>query len=296
MMDVRSRTIEDPDRRVRDRISKLASNEIGYQKILSLKQGTKELEHKVEGTVLEVKLNKPILPKSTEVFTMKFKGQVPKQIRRSGRQNAEGIELSMTQWYPKMAEYDFEGWHTPPYVAREFHGVWGDYDVKITIDKDYMIGGTGYIQNPDEVGHGYGHSQRPNNGKITWHFVAPNVHDFAWAADPDYVHEKVKVPHGPMLHFIYQPKSSGKQGKLVDISSNWKKIQPYTVDFFREMKKKFGAYPYDQYTVVQGGDGGMEYAMCTLVTGVRSFKGLMGVVMHEGAHSWVSTCVGYQRK
>jgi hypothetical protein len=54
----------------------------------------------------------------------KFDGQVPVQIRRSGRNNSEGVELSMTQWYPKLAEFDFEGWHADPYIAREFHGVW----------------------------------------------------------------------------------------------------------------------------------------------------------------------------
>jgi len=77
------------------------------------------------GTVLEVELNEPILPGKSSTFKMDFEGQVPVQIRRSGRNNAEGVELSMTQWYPKMAEYDFEGWHADPYIAREFHGVWG---------------------------------------------------------------------------------------------------------------------------------------------------------------------------
>ena len=61
----------------------------------------------------------------------------------------------MTQWYPKLAEYDFEGWHPNPYIGREFHGVWGNYTVNITIDKNYVLGGTGYLQNAEEIGHGY---------------------------------------------------------------------------------------------------------------------------------------------
>jgi hypothetical protein len=60
----------------------------------------------------------------------------------------------MTQWYPKIAEFDFEGWHADPYIAREFHGVWGDFDVNITIDKEYTLG-SGYLQNQNEIGHGY---------------------------------------------------------------------------------------------------------------------------------------------
>ena len=67
----------------------------------------------------------------------------------------DGVALSMAQWYPKMAEYDFEGWHTDAYIGREFHGVWGNFDVTLNIDKTYTVGGTGNLQNPQEVGHGY---------------------------------------------------------------------------------------------------------------------------------------------
>jgi hypothetical protein len=93
----------------------------------------------------------------------------------------------MTQWYPKIAEFDFEGWHADPYIAREFH-VWGDFDVNITIDKEYTLGGSGYLQNQNEIGHGYEDAGVTVNypkktQMLTWHFVAPMVHDFAWAAD-----------------------------------------------------------------------------------------------------------------
>ena len=79
----------------------------------------------------------------------------------------------MTQWYPKLAEYDFEGWHADPYIGREFHGVWGDFDVTINIDKSYVVGGTGYLQNPNEIGHGYENStlNLPEGNKLSWHFV-----------------------------------------------------------------------------------------------------------------------------
>ena len=102
---------------------------------------------KLHGTILEVDLTKPILPKSKVNFELVFEAQVPLQIRRSGRDNAEGIRYSMSQWYPKMCEYDYEGWHPTPYIAREFYGVWGDYDVTIKIDKSYKLAGTGVLQN-----------------------------------------------------------------------------------------------------------------------------------------------------
>ena len=129
------------------RIAKLQSNEIGYLKISNFKQDGVPASTKEVSTILEVTLAKPILPGKSTTLTLDFDGQVPVQIRRSGRNNSEGIELSMAQWYPKMAEFDFEGWHADPYIAREFHGVWGDFDVKITIDKNYILGGSGYLEN-----------------------------------------------------------------------------------------------------------------------------------------------------
>ena len=86
-MDVRSLNIEDPDRRVADRISKLTPDEIGFIRPTSLKQDGKNLTYEVAGTVLEVTLNKVLLPGQTTVFKMVWDAQVPKQIRRSGRNN-----------------------------------------------------------------------------------------------------------------------------------------------------------------------------------------------------------------
>lgn len=287
MMDVRSRTIEDPDRRVRDRIFHLSDDEIGYQKISSLKQNGNELEYEVVGTILEVKLNKPIMPDSKATFDMVFEGQVPLQIRRSGRDNAEGIDYSMSQWYPKMAEYDYEGWHSNPYIAREFHGVWGSYDVKISIDSSYVVAATGYLQNPQEIGHGYEQQgkrvKRPNSDKLRYHFVADNVHDFMWAADPDYKHTIAQVPDGPTVHFFYQEDS---------LTQSWEVLPEYTVRAFQYMNEHFGKYPYDKYSVVQGGDGGMEYPMATLITGQRPLRSLVGVTVHEMIHSWYQGVLG----
>lgn len=281
-MDIRATTIPDADKRVGDRISKLKPNEIGYIKVNSLKQDGTALTHKTVGTILEVTLAKPIQPGESTTFNMIFDAQVPEQIRRSGRNNSEGVALSMAQWYPKLAEYDTEGWHIDPYIGREFYGVWGDFDVKITIDKNYTIGGTGYLQNPNEIGHGYetGKLNVPKTNKLTWHFIAPNVHDFTWAADPEYIHDTIQVPNGPLLHFLY--KSTMPKEKL----ENWKKLQPMSVQLMQFFIKHIGDYPYEQYSIIQGGDGGMEYGMCTLIMGEGTLEGTLGTTSHEIAHTW----------
>lgn len=294
-MDARIQSIKDPDSRMvnkvkvegkevkESRIKTLKPNEIGYLRISNFKQDGVVATAKEVGTILEVTLAKPILPNSKTTFTLNFEGQVPIQIRRSGRNNAEGIELSMTQWYPKIAEFDFEGWHADPYIAREFHGVWGNFDVKITIDKNYILGGSGYLLNKNEIGYGYQDEgvvvTLPKKTKtLTWHFNAPMVHDFAWAADKNYIHDVVKGPNDVDLHFLYKNDS-----KIIE---NWKKAEPKIVAIMALFNKTVGDYPYKQYSIIQGGDGGMEYAMCTLILGQGALDGLVGLIAHEMGHSW----------
>ncbi len=282
MMDVRSLTIEDPDPRVSDRISQLQPDEEGWMRVKSLKMNGQELSYDIEGTILEVKLDEPIKPGKKAIFEMVWDAQVPLQIRRSGRDNKEGIKFSMSQWYPKMCEYDEMGWHANPYVGREFHGVWGDFEVNITIDENYIIGATGVLQNPEEIGFGYVSEEQVKkksvNGKLTWEFLAEDVHDFVWAADPDYLHTTAQVPDGPKIHFFYQNNP--------EFNENWEQLSEYAVKAFEYMSERFGAYPYPIYSIIQGGDGGMEYPMATLITGERNLRSLVGVTVHEAAHSW----------
>ena len=288
MMDVRSRTIEDPDRRVGSRIYNLATNEMGFTQVKSLTQNGVPVEFEESGTILEVTLKQPIAPNGVAVFDMEFLSQVPLQIRRTGRDNAEGIAYSMSQWYPKMCEYDYQGWHSNPYVGREFHGIWGDFNVKITIDKKFVVGGTGYLQNPDEIGKGYetagSRVKSSRADKLTWHFVAPNVHDFVWAADQDYKHTTRQAKDGPMMHFFYQENDRTKD--------NWEALPKIMDEAFTFINKNYGKYPYEQYSFIQGGDGGMEYPMATLITGERTLGSLVGVSVHELMHSWYQMILG----
>jgi hypothetical protein len=295
MMDSRSRELgktmiserPDWDSRVKDRILHLSPSEIGYQKVKSLKMNGIPQPFKEEETILEVDLIRPILPRATAIFDMEFEAQVPLQIRRSGRDNPQtGVRYSMSQWYPKMCEYDYEGWHPTPYVAREFYGVWGDYDVKITIDRKYILGGTGYLQNAAQIGYGYEPPgtkvNQPPGEKLEWHFIAPNVHDFMWAADPSYRHLVRYIPNGPVINVLYKNKNNDPRQDTA-----WNNLADAAVIVLPFMEKEFGKYPYKQYSFVHGGDGGMEYPMSTLLVGPG-----LGGAFHEWMHSWFQGMLG----
>jgi hypothetical protein len=284
-MDVRSRELgkntmtnrrgdvmKDWDARVTDRIQKLTPTEIGYQRVSAITingKAQKLIEHE---TILEVQLTNPIAPKTSAKLSLVFESQVPKQIRRTGRDNAEGVRYSMSQWYPKMVEYDYQGWNTNPYIAREFHGVWGNFDVSLQLDKKYTVAATGVLQNPNAVANA--------QGLKTWNFKGNNIHDFVWAADDQFKHLSKLVRKGLTIHVYYKEKDAKSDSAWANILYAAEKVLPY-------IEKNFGAYPYPQYSFIQGGDGGMEYAMATLIKGPS-----LGTVFHEWMHNWYQQVLG----
>ena len=290
-MDANLQTLPDPDGRMatnigtpqrpiyESRIAKLTPDEIGYLRVKKLTQDGVPATISHESTILKVTLPKPILPHSRTVLGLDFEGQVPVMIRRAGRNSPDEVALSMAQWYPKMVAYDYKGWHTTEYLGREFYGVWGNFDVKITLDKTYLVGASGVLQNPNEIGFGYEDKgvkvPTTKAATKTWHFIAERVHDFTWAADPQYVHDKHQLADGKTIHFIYK--------KYKD---TWKQIQEPMLKVFDYYNQLIGKYPWPQYSFIQGGDGGMEYAMCTLMVGNEKYERLVGTAAHELAHAW----------
>jgi hypothetical protein len=268
----RGDTTADWDGRVKDRIQKLTTSEIGYQQVSQITIAGKQQKLIQHETILEVQLTQAIAPKSSIKMSLVFEAQVPKQIRRAGRDNAEGVRFSMSQWYPKMVEYDYQGWNANQYVAREFYGVWGNYDVTLQLDKNYTVAATGVLQNPNAV---------PNKeGLKTWNFKGNNIHDFMWAADDHYKHLSKQVRPNLTLHVYYKEKGGAEDSAWANVLWAAEKVLPY-------MEKKFGAYPYPQYSFVQGGDGGMEYAMATLLKGPG-----LGTAFHEWMHTWYQHILG----
>ncbi|MDL1913740.1 MAG: M1 family metallopeptidase [Bergeyella sp.] len=262
------------------RLSSLLPSERGIQDIKEIRQNGREVKYEIQGTIMKVFLRKAIRPGTSTALSMKWESQIPVQIRRSGRNNAEGIALTMTQWYPKIAEYDYDGWAVFDYISREFHAPFADFDVRISIDKDYIIGAGGTLKNPDEV-RGYKTDAKiryDQNNKVTWHWTAENILDFAWAADPGYIVERFRVPRGSEIFYVY---------KVSDKTAFWALSKDYITRFFLLMNSKYGAYAYPTYSFIQGGDGGMEYGRCSMILGeAKSLERLVRLMVHEGVHSW----------
>lgn len=277
------KTVTDFDRRFKKRIAEMKPDEEGYCNVIKFMFNGRPQQTKLYETILLVNLDKPVLPHSSVVFNTEFECQVPKLSRRSGRDNAEGVRYSLGQWYPKVAEYDYTGWNTDQYISREFYGVWGDYDVKITLDKNYKVGATGELQNKAEIGWGYDIESSPLKsiaGALrTWKFSGKNIHDFVWAADPGYKHITRKTADGPLLHFIY------KEDAVAD--AGWQTTADTCAMILPYLSKTFGHYPYPVYSFLHGGGGGTEYSMATLVK-----NSSLETAVHELCHSWYQMMLG----
>lgn len=277
------RTLTDFDRRFKKKIAEMSPEEQGWCHITSLTVNGQKQSFKEYETILKVDLGKPILPKTTVQIQTVFESQVPKLSRRSGRDSDEGIRYSMGQWYPKIVEYDKLGWNADDYISREFYGVWGDYEVNLTLDKNYKVGATGELQNANEIGWGYdkeGTSLTSIPSAVrTWKFAGKNIHDFVWSADPNYKHITRKVVNGPLLHFIYKDDPA--------IEKLWQTTADTCAMAFPYLSKTFGKYAYPVYSFLHGGGGGTEYPMATLVR-----NGSLETAIHEVCHSWYQMMLG----
>lgn len=285
MMDLRSRNL--PDSRLR--IWQLETDEQGDVRIDRVAQGGTQVTWDVDETNLRVTLDKPLLPGDSTVLEMSWTTRIPRLTRRGGWMSNEGVEFSMAQWYPKMAEYDASGWHSDEYIEREFYGVYGTFDVAITLPAEYIVGATGTVVNPNEVQCGYELgaidttllSPASGKGTKTWKFHAEDVHDFAWVADRYYAHQIVAW-RGIPIHMLFKQ----------NVYDSWRTLGDLTRLTMEYYSRRFGSYSWPQFTVAMAGDGGMEYPQMIMITGYRGANALVNVMAHEVGHQWYYGMIG----
>jgi len=274
-MDVRSSQLPDPDPRVGSRIGSLKEKEQGFLHISNILINGQSVNSFENGTIHEITLSSPILPGQTVQIELNFEGQVPIQIRRSGRDSKEGVDYSCAQSFPKLCVYDRNGWHTNEYIGREFYGNWGNYDVTIRMPKKYMVAASGV---PDD------YNGKEEGGDRIWRFRADRVHDFMWAADPDFVLDSL-ILQDLRVNLYYINDSN--------YIKSWKRLPEFMPRMIQLANEQFGNYPYPVFNVIQGGDGGMEYPMSTLVSGSRGLGSLVGTTCHEMMHNWYQGVLGF---
>lgn len=255
--------------------------------------------------IAKVNLPIPLYPGKKAVLYTTFRVKIPHTFSRPGHVRQQ---YQISQWYPKPAVYDRYGWHAFPYLDQgEFYSEFGSFNVHITLPKNYVVGATGVLQNKSEeawldkkagdgaIKYSTSHSLNipgknttpfPSSdpGTKTLHYMADDVHDFAWFADKRYevMKSSVKLPHTNrevITWSMFLPESAPL----------WKDAVLYADSGIWYYSKWVGDYPYAQATVVAGSlgaGGGMEYPMITVIGEVNSRQQLEEVIVHEVGHNW----------
>lgn len=244
----------------------------GYR-ILNLTQGVRELsysDHEGHPDVIKVNLEDAVGPGESITIDMEFELKVPPFFSRMG---AEDGYFQVTQWFPKPAVYDKNGWHPMPYLdLGEFYSEFGKYEVDITVPEDYVVAATGLSKTPTTG----------NGGKKTYSFKADKVHDFAWCAYNNFTIKEgqVTLSNGDeVLLYVYE----------VDEYQTWNNSLEFLEQAVLFYSENVGPYPYPQATVVQspgGTGGGMEYPMLTTIDTEDSEQSVDHVIAHEVGHNW----------
>jgi hypothetical protein len=281
--------------------------------------------YEVNGTVMRLRLPKPLVPGGTADFAFEWRLRVPPDGAPRGGQDGE--VYFMNYWYPQMAVYDdINGWQTDQYLGNaEFYMGYGNYDVSLTVPAGWLVTATGTLQNPGEVlaaqtrarldsaraGHGIVHvvtdlDREPGksttagtNGKLTWRFRADNVRDVAWAASARYLWDATTAavgdangdgkPDTSLIQAFWRPEQR---------ANHWDESARYGQHSIEFYSKYLWPYPYPHMTAVDGPTscGGMEYPMMTCIGGQWDTLGMYEVTTHEIGHMWFPMIVGSDEK
>lgn len=257
----------------------------------SEQQKLKIEEHPKYQDVIKVILNEPILPGSNIRIQTPFRVKIPSA--KFSRMGFMDNDFLISQWFPKAAVYDKEGWHPMPYLNRgEFYSNFGNYKVEIKLPSQYIVGATGVLTAPAEeikwlderAGGRMLENPNQSEGKKTLVFQADSVIDFAWFASPDFLVSRKETVLKPSGYSIIINTYYNKK-----FEDEWQRAGGYLERSVQFLSQEVGEYPYPQISAVAGilgTGGGMEYPMITVVSGGMKGIDLERVVMHEAFHNW----------
>ena len=281
--------------------------------------------YSVDGTVMRIRLPKPLPPGGSAEFAFAWKLRIPPDGAPRGGQDGETFYINY--WYPQMAVYDdLNGWQTDQYLGNaEFYMGYGNYDVALTLPAGWLVSSTGTLLNPSEVlssqtrarldtaSHARGivrvvteadrsagvSTTAGTNGKLTWRFRADSVRDVSWATSSRYLWDATNAavgdangdgrPDTTAINAFYRPELR---------ASHWDESARYSRHSIEFFSRYLLPYPYAHMTAVDGPTscGGMEYPMMTCIGGQWDTLGLYEVTTHEIGHMWFPMLVGSDEK
>jgi hypothetical protein len=258
-----------------------------------------------EPDICRIILNNALFKGDTIIITTPFHIKIPEGV--TSRLGHIGDSYQISQWYPKPAVYDKNGWHPMPYLDQgEFYSEFGSFDVSITLPANYTVGATGNLQNEIEAerldklaadtawmsASSVSQDSFPLSSRQmkTLRYTGTKIHDFAWFADKRYhvLKSAVRLP------------SSGREVTTWVMFTDrqaelWKDALKYSDTALLYLSGWIGDYPYDQFTAVQSAltaGAGMEYPGIAVIGLVNDAYALDQVIAHEACHNWFYSALG----
>lgn len=235
-------------------------------------------------TLVRLRLPEAVEPGKSITLKMSYEVKLPEVFARMGY---SGDFVMAGQWFPKLAVYETvgmrgrtsEGWNVHQYHGNsEFYSDFGIYSVKIRVPESHTVAATGFQTKPIVT----------RDGQNIFQFYAEDVHDFAWAASPDFVYEELaysdKGIPGVRIKLYLDPLHADLKDRYFHAAKS--ALSSYA--------KWYGSYPYNTLSIVvppegANGAGGMEYP--TLVTSFAAVSENPGydlerTVVHEIGHQY----------
>jgi len=247
-------------------------------------------------------LKEPLAPGKKLTVSTPFRVKLPGDFSRMGH---TGQQYQITQWYPKPAVFDQNGWHYMPYLdLGEFFSEFGSFEVTIRVPANYKVAASGNLQDISEknwldslaTAHGqldsFPELKEPTAGQFkALRYTLEQVHDFAWFAGKDYYVKKshVFLPNSGRKVNTFAFFEGGKSAK------RWTEAVKFVDSSVYFYSKWIGDYPYDYCTAVQGAlsaGGGMEYPTVTVISAGGSARELDLIIAHEVGHNWFYGILG----
>ena len=288
-----------------DKLYYSSKEDQGYIDSLEFKVDGKPVQwqyHKENIDICKITLNSPLKPNEKIIISTPFFVKIPDgKFSRLGHVDQSYM---ITQWYPKPAVYDKDGWHIMPYLDQgEFYSEFGAFEVRITIPENYIVGATGDLQNQEEIIFLNNKATNkisdfntelsfPASSKKTktLYYKQKNIHDFAWFADKRFhvLKGEVELPYSKEKVAIWTMFTNNE-------AELWKNSIEYMHDAIYYYSLWNGEYPYKQCTAVDGtisAGGGMEYPNVTIIGESGTAKALEEVIVHEVGHNWFYGIIG----
>ncbi|MEY5034027.1 MAG: hypothetical protein RL447_405 [Bacteroidota bacterium] len=252
-------------------------------------------DHPQHLDIIKLILPTPLLPQQKIKIQTPFNVQLPATFSRSGHGKLNIYQV--TQWYPKPAVYDRDGWHPMPYLDQgEFYSEFGNYALEITLPEEYVVASTGILLDSAErvwlksrgIQGNHGITSRTTDKKElrpfkTLHYRADSVHDIAWFASPNYKvqFDTTRLKDGSIKEIWHYHTNSFKDA--------WQRSIRHSKDALHYYSERIGSYPYPVISVVESADGpggGMEYPMLSVIDPISDTTDLRSVIIHEIGHNW----------